>query len=371
MTTAIHVPTATDLPESVYYARHFRLPGFGEDTQRKLSVARVLIVGIGGLGCPAALYLAGAGVGTIGLCDPDEVSATNLHRQVLFDITTIGHRKVDVAERRLQAVNPHIRIEKIPKFADARLLAELVRHYDVVLDGTDNFSAKYAISDACEAAGIPLIYGSIFQFEGQVSVFYQPTANYTKGISYRDLYQNAPPAGLTQNCGEAGVIGVLPGIIGTMQANEAIKVITGLGETLSGYLLIFDALSASVRRLALSKRDQIADLEAKSSTGHSEITFPELQKLLGSATPPALIDVRENAEREAVSIGGDHIPLMTLPQRLAGIPADRDIVVYCKSGVRSAKAALYLRSILPGSKIFSLKGGLDACIDAGSVAKQE
>lgn len=352
-----------DVPESVYYARHFRLPGFNQDTQQKLRAARVLIVGVGGLGCPAAVYLAGAGVGTIALCDADEVSATNLHRQVLFDVTTIGKEKVEVAARRLLLMNPHIRIETISHFADARLLAELVGQYDLVLDGTDNFSTKYAINDACEAAGVPLVYGSIFQFEGQVSVFHQPTADHLKGISYRDLYPDAPPEGLTQNCGEAGVVGVLPGIIGTMQANEAIKVITGLGETLAGYLLIFDALGSSTRRLTLAKRNRTTNQwETECTLSHAEISYPELQERLRSATPPAIIDVREEFERNALSLGGDLIPLATLPQRLADIPRDRDIVVYCKSGVRSAKAALYLRSVLPGSAIFSLKGGVGGCI---------
>lgn len=356
---------AGDIPEAVYYARHFRLPGFSQSTQQKLRDARVLIVGVGGLGCPAALYLAGAGVGTITLCDADEVSATNLHRQVLFDATTIGHRKVDVAARRLQSVNPHICVKTICQFADATLLGELIGRYDLVLDGTDNFTAKYAINDACEAAGVPLVYGSIFQFEGQVSVFHYPTTDHPRGISYRDLYPNAPPAGVAQSCGEAGVIGVLPGIIGTMQANEAIKVITGLGATLSGYLLVFDALHSSTQRLMLRKRSGITKHQAESAAGHTELSCSELQELLRSATPPALIDVREKNEREAASLGGDVIPLATLPQRLAEIPTDRDIVVYCKSGARSAKAALYLRSVLPDCEVFSLKGGVDGCVGTG------
>lgn len=346
--------------ESVYYARHFRLPGFSEETQQKLRDARVLIVGVGGLGCPAALYLAGAGVGTITLCDADDVSVTNLHRQVLFDSTCIGQKKVNVAAARLKAVNPHIRIEAIPQFADALLLAELIRHYNLVLDGTDNFSAKYVINDACEAAGVPLVYGSIFQFEGQVSVFHFPTVEHPKGLSYRDLYPDAPPAGLTQNCGEAGVIGVLPDIIGTMQANEAIKMLTGLGRTLSGCLLTFDALGAVTRRLMLAKRDRSA-----SGPVVGDIVYEEWRQLQKNPTPPVLVDVRELYEREAVSLGGIHIPLAALPKRLAELPAGQDIVVYCKSGVRSAKAVLYLRSVLPDVKVSNLKGGVDACVGVG------
>ncbi len=353
-----------DVPESIYYARHFRLPGFGPATQDRLRAARVLVIGAGGLGCPAALYLAGAGVGTIALVDADEVSATNLHRQILFNAADIGQRKVDVAARRLKATNPHISVETIPKFADAELLADLVEGFGLVLDGTDNFAAKYAINDACETASKPLVHGSIFQFEGQVSVFHHPTATHPKGISYRDLYPDAPPAGLSQNCGEAGVIGVLPGIIGTMQANEAIKIITGLGETLSGHLLVFDALTASTRRLELKTRVRLSE-DQVAAAANAEITCFELRDRLVAPGGFVLIDVRDQNERDAGSIGGEHIPLTTLPKRLAEIPSSGDVVVYCKSGVRSAKAALYLRSVLPGRTVLSLKGGLDAYVGSG------
>lgn len=345
------------VPESEYYARHFRLPGFSEETQARLRSARVLIVGVGGLGCPIALYLAGAGIGTIAICDGDIVSASNLHRQILFDINSIGEKKVDAAAQRLRVVNPHISIETVDRYADSQLLAEIVPQYDLVIDGSDNFAAKYLINDACEAAGIPLVYGSIFQFEGQVAVFHLPTSLAPKGFSYRDVYPEAPPHGLAQNCGEAGVIGVLPGIIGTLQANEAIKIITGLGEPLSGYLLVFDALSAVTKRLTLTKR--LSTTLAPQAEGN-EIDIQQLQQLLQSDVAPALIDVRELNERQIYSIGGMHIPLAHLPKHLAELPRDRDIVVYCKSGARSAKAALYLRSVIRGKLIFNLRGGLDA-----------
>jgi molybdopterin/thiamine biosynthesis adenylyltransferase/rhodanese-related sulfurtransferase len=345
------------VPESVYYARHFRLPGFSEQTQKKLQNARVLVVGVGGLGCPAALYLAGAGVGTIALCDADEVSATNLHRQMLFDSTSIGEKKVEVAARRLRTVNPYIVIETIPRFANPKLLLELVPCYDLVLDGTDNFSAKYAINDACEAAGVPLVYGSIFQFEGQVSIFHLPTHRHPQGFSYRDVFPDAPPAGLAQNCGEAGVIGVLPGIIGTMQANEAIKVITGLGEPLSGYLVTFDALGAVTRKLTLTKRDHSSETMII-----DDISYDELLARLASATPPMLVDVRDLAERQLISLGGEHVPLAMLPKYLSLFSNSGIIVVYCKSGLRSSKAALYLRSVLPNTTILNLRGGVDACM---------
>ena len=353
------------VPEEIYYARHLRLPGFTAQTQDRLRRSRVLIVGVGGLGCPAALYLAGAGVGTLALCDADDVSATNLHRQVLFDSADIGRKKVEAASARLSAMNPHIEIEAISRFADAALLDELVPKFDLVLDGTDNFSAKYAINDACEKAGVPLVYGSIFQFEGQVSVFHWPMDDQPAGLSYRDLYPDAPPAGLSQNCGEAGVVGVLPGIIGTLQANEAIKVLTGLGQPLSGQLLTFDALGACTRRLQLSRRavrvDEVED------TG--EISAEEFRRRLSSDRPPLVIDVREAGERQVASLGGEHIPLATLPAHLERLPRAGDIVVYCKSGVRSAKAALYLRSVLEGARVWSLQGGMDgaACALASTV----
>ena len=345
------------IPESTYYARHFRLPGFTAETQERLRRARVLVVGVGGLGCPAALYLAGAGVGTLVLCDADTVSATNLHRQVLFDSRDLGRAKVAAAAERLLATNPNIRVEQVPAFADAALLAGLVPGCDLVVDGTDNFAAKYALNDACEAAGVPLVYGSIFQFEGQVSVFHHATAEAPRGFSYRDLYPDAPPAGLVQNCGEAGVIGVLPGIIGTLQANEAVKVLTGLGEPLAGALLLFDALAGSTRRLALARR--AAAPAPAPAAAEGEISHDEMAALMRASAPPLLLDVREHAERAAASLGGAHVPLMELPARLDDLRG-RDLVVYCKSGMRSGKAALYLRSVLPEARIYSLRGGIDA-----------
>jgi molybdopterin/thiamine biosynthesis adenylyltransferase/rhodanese-related sulfurtransferase len=343
------------VPEAVYYGRHFRLPGFNEAVQDKLRNARVLIVGLGGLGCPAALYLASAGVGRLVLCDGDVVSATNLHRQILFDASDLGRKKVDVAAARLRVQNPHIQVDTIDRFADQNTLRALAPDFDVVLDGTDNFSAKFALNDACEAAGVALVYGSIFQFEGQVSVFHQAIDG-APGYSYRDLFPEPPPAGLAQNCGEAGVIGVLPGVIGCLQAAEVIKLITGLGETLAGKLLMFDALSGTSDTVNIARRRRTV---APPAADH-HISHAELQERLAAALPPTLIDVRDSEERGRMSIGGLHIPLPRLAERLAAIPADRDIIVYCASGARSAKAALYLRAVLPGVQVLSLQGGIDA-----------
>lgn len=348
--------------EKAYYARHFRLPGFTDKTQENLKNAKVLIIGMGGLGCPIAMYLAGAGVGNLTLCDADTVSVSNLHRQVLFDLSHVGKLKVEVAADRLRTMNPYIQIDTIPRFMDSEALATLVATFDVVVDGTDNFEAKYAINDACEKAEVPLVYGSIFQFEGQVSVFHYVPANggseYPVGYSYRDLYPARPPAGLSQNCGEAGVVGVLPGIIGTLQANEVIKIVTGLGTVLSGSLLTYDALSGTSRNLTLRRRLRIG---GPSEADNQEISMETALDLLRYHVekPARLVDVRELHEREESSLGGDHIPLHQLPSRYHSLIDVPVIVLYCKSGVRSAKAALYLRTVLPNAKIYSLQGGVD------------
>lgn len=355
--------TTAPIPEATYYGRHYRLPGFSEATQDKLRKARVLIVGLGGLGCPAALYLAGAGVGELVLCDGDEVSATNLHRQILFDASHLGRKKVEVAAERLRIQNPHIKVETLDRFVDEGFLRSIVANFDVVLDGTDNFATKFATNDACEAACVPLVYGSIFQFEGQVSVFHKQTAG-VLGHSYRDLFPEPPPPGWAQNCGEAGVIGVLPGVIGCLQATEVIKLITGLGEPLSGKLLLFDALMGTAETVNIARRKRMAHSSAESP---QEICYAELRTRMASQLPPTLIDVRERNEREATSIGGWHIPLLRLPANLQSLPTDRDIVVYCASGVRSAKAALYLRRALPGVQVLNLKGGIDAHFGEGFV----
>jgi molybdopterin/thiamine biosynthesis adenylyltransferase/rhodanese-related sulfurtransferase len=349
----------TAVPESVYYARHFQLPGFTASTQSKLRAARILVVGVGGLGCSAALHLAGAGVGVIGLCDADYVSATNLHRQVLFDIGCIGQLKVQAAARRLRAINPNIQIEEFDQHADANLLHNLALRYDLILDGTDSFVSKYTINDVCEATKVPLVHGSIFQYEGMVSVFHSPTAGHPAGISYRDVFPGPPPSGLAQNCGEAGVIGVLPGIIGSLQANEAIKLISGLGETLAGSLLIFDGLTSTIRRVKVAPRNPGTEARTLADVDLQMIDDVELCSRLLSDAPPLLIDVRELHERVTGSLGGEHIPLATLPTRVFDLPRDRDIVVYCKSGIRSARAALYLRSLLGTTAIFCLSGGIE------------
>lgn len=350
------------ITEDVFYGRHFRLPGFSAATQEKLRRARVLIVGMGGLGCPAAMYLAGAGVGNLTLLDADVVSATNLHRQVLFDASCVGRKKVEVAAQRLRTTNPFIAVETVDTFADADWLSANVGRFDLVVDGTDNFSAKFAINDACEDAGVPLVFGSIFQFEGQVSVFHLRSADGTPGCSYRDLFRDAPPPTLAQNCGEAGVVGVLPGVIGTLQATEAVKIITGLGTPLHGELLTYDALSATMRKLSLGRRAVSNQTAGEALQIEDYLSIVSKQR---AGEGPTLVDVREDNERAQSSIGGLHIPLASLPGRLREIPLDRDVVVYCKSGVRSARAALYLQTVLAGVQVSTLRGGMDSVSGLG------
>jgi sulfur-carrier protein adenylyltransferase/sulfurtransferase len=344
------------------YARQIVLPEFGEAGQEKLGRASVLIVGTGGLGSPAATYLAAAGVGTIGLVDFDAVDATNLHRQILFGTSSVGRQKVDAARDRLNDLNPEIRIVT----HDERLTSEnafaVMGDYDIILDGTDNFATRYLVNDACFLLKKPNVYGSVFRFDGQVSVF--ATKN---GPCYRCLYPEPPPPHLVPNCAEGGVLGVLPGIIGTLQATEAIKLITGVGESLAGRLLLFDALQSSFRVMKLRRRCEehapittLIDYEEFCNPVQDlNITPTDLQERLDRGEDLVLIDVREPYEWDAGHIPqAQHIPLAQVPQRLTDIPADRDVVLICRSGGRSGNAQQYLMSQHGYSRVKNLIGGM-------------
>ncbi|MGZ4808318.1 MAG: molybdopterin-synthase adenylyltransferase MoeB [Thermoanaerobaculia bacterium] len=326
------------------YSRQITLPEIGEQGQEALSKASVLIVGAGGLGSPAALYLAAAGVGTIGLVDFDAVDITNLHRQILYDTDDVGSRKVDAARNRLAGLNPTIRIVTHDAALTSENALDVLRDYQIIVDGTDNFPTRYLVNDACVLLGKVNVYGSIFRFDGQVSVF-----DARSGPCYRCLYPEPPPPNLIPSCAEGGVLGVLPGVIGTLQAIEAIKLITGVGEPLIGRLLLFDALQTSFRTLRLKKDPncsicgahptirQLIDYEGFCNPRHSsEITAAELSSRLGQVV---LIDVRERHEFAAGHLDGAKLlPLSELPQRMIDIPTDRDVVLYCQSGSRSARA---------------------------------
>jgi adenylyltransferase/sulfurtransferase len=349
------------------YSRHLLLPGFGEAAQAKLKAARVLIVGAGGLGSPASLYLAAAGVGGIGLVDFDTVDETNLQRQILYGTADVGRPKLDAAVSRLRDVNPLVEIERIDEPFGVANARALVATFDVVVDGTDNFPTRYLVNDACVMAGTPNVYGSVSRFEGQASVFAAPG-----GPCYRCLHPEPPPAGLISNCADGGVLGVLPGLIGTIQATEAIKLITGIGEPLIGRLVLYDALTMRMRQIGLprdpdcpvcSDRATIRELIAyepvcETFTGsEGELTVDELRAWRREGREHALVDVREPSEHAVSRIEGAMLmPLASVGKSLDRLPRDRPVVVYCRSGARSARAVGVLRSA--GFDAHNLAGGI-------------
>lgn len=351
------------------YGRQIILPEIGTAGQSRLRDARILVVGAGGLGSPAALYLAAAGVGTLGLVEFDVVDESNLHRQILYGTLDVGRAKIDAAAERLGAANPHVRIERHAIRLDVGNALELVAGYDLVVDGTDNFPTRYLINDACVRAGRPLIWGSVFRFEGQVSVFAAPD-----GPCYRCLFPEPPPPGLVPSCAEAGVFGALPGVVGSLQASQAIQWIAGIGEPLVGRLLLFDSLGGTFREVRLPKDPdcprcapgrRAAPLEAYVDAceipgGVFELEPLDVARRLAAGEPLALVDVRQAFERELATLPGDlWIPLAELPQRLAELPSDRPLVVYCHVGGRSARAVEFLRR--QGlARAYNLAGGIDA-----------
>jgi molybdopterin/thiamine biosynthesis adenylyltransferase/rhodanese-related sulfurtransferase len=344
------------------YARHLVLPEVGEAGQQKLKSASVLIVGAGGLGSPVSMYLAAAGVGRIGLADFDKVDVTNLHRQILYGTSNVGMPKLEAAGNRLRDLNPEISIETIGSAITSENALEIFRRYDVIVDGTDNFPTRYLVNDACVLTGKPNVYGSIFRFDGQASVFYA-----REGPCYRCLYPEPPPPNLVPSCAEGGVLGVLPGVIGTIQATETIKLITGLGEPLIGRLLLFDALRMEFRPLRLRKDPdcaicgerptitQLIDYEGFCNPADiGEVTPAQLAKL----TDAVLIDVREPYEWNQGHLdGATLIPMGQLHRSLDSIPRDRDVILYCRSGSRSAHALEMLRGA-GYHRAKHLKGGI-------------
>ncbi|MEM6336781.1 MAG: molybdopterin-synthase adenylyltransferase MoeB, partial [Bacteroidota bacterium] len=359
--------------ERARYARHLTLPGFGEQAQRRLKAGRVLVVGAGGLGSPVALYLAAAGVGTIGLVDFDRVDETNLQRQVLYGTSDVGRPKLDAARERLLDLNPHVNIVLHEARLDRDNALEIIAGYDVVADGTDNFPTRYLINDACVLTGTPNVYASIHQFEAQVSVFATQG-----GPCYRCLYPEPPAPGTVPSCAEGGVLGVLPGLAGTIQATEVLKLLAGVGETLVGRLLRIDALTMQTRTLRLSRDPdcpvcgdeptitELIDYEAFCGVGPAddldEMTPAQLRARLAGDDPPALVlDVREVSEYDAYNIGGHLIPLGQLGDRLGELVAykNQEVLVHCKAGSRSARAARLLKDA-GFTNVVNLAGGLDA-----------
>lgn len=359
--------------ELARYQRHLSLAGFGPEAQRKLKDSSVLVIGAGGLGCPVLLYLAAAGVGRIVIVDADHVDVSNLQRQVLYTTADAGQPKAEVAARRLRALNPFITIEPHAKrFTRANALA-LVSTCEVVVDGSDNFATRYLVNDACVLADRPLVYGAIQGFSGQASVF-----NWQGGPTYRCVFPEPPEAGTVPNCAEAGVLGVLPGLIGTVQATETIKLLTGVGEPLSGRLLLWDALkmaTQTVRFAADPRNHAISELPPEGygeicsvpPLSPDEISVAELRAALTNANAPQLLDVRESWERALGSIEPSvHVPLGEL-ERGAAVPAGLNpatpTVVFCAGGVRSLKTLPILRARLGFQAVTSLRGGYNAWSD--------
>ena len=364
--------SAVSNEQSVRYARHLTLPEVGPEGQRLLSEASILVVGAGGLGSPALLYLAAAGIGRIGVIDDDSVDLSNLQRQVLHGTAAIGEAKVASVERRLGDLNPDVAVEAHETRLVAGNALEVIGEYDLVIDGSDNFPTRYLISDACEILGKPWVFGSIHRFEGQVTTF-----NLDGGPNYRDLFPEAPPAELAPNCAEAGVLGVLPGIVGSIQATEAIKVILRMGEPLSGRLLVIDTLGMGIRSLSYShdpSRATVTELSdypieclseadevEETQHGMLEIGPIEYVERVGRGWSPFLLDVRRMDEERIVSLEGTSLRIQhnSVPQRADEVPSDRDVVVYCRTGGRSAAVARFLvASRNPEGRVYNLTGGI-------------
>jgi adenylyltransferase/sulfurtransferase len=363
--------------ELLRYSRQVLLPEIHVSGQEKIIRSSVLVIGAGGLGSPALFYLAAAGVGRIGIVDFDLVEESNLQRQILFRTDDIGQEKAAVAGRRITELNPLVTVETHPVRLTAANALEILGRYDVIVDGSDNLPTRYLVNDAAVLLGKCLIYGAIFQFEGQVSVFNQQLADGSRGPNYRDLFPEPPPPEMVPSCNESGVLGVLPGIIGSMQANEAIKVIVGTGTSLSGRLMIFDSLDFSTHFLKLNPRPnnpisgenpsirQLIDYEAfcnPTAAGHEvpvrEISPSEVKTWMDSGKAFQLIDVREPLEYEIVHIGGVNIPLFELPQKAGLIQNDIPVVIHCQSGKRSLKALLLLQKTKPFNNLYNMTGGL-------------
>jgi adenylyltransferase/sulfurtransferase len=382
------MPTITEatLPELTTddlsrYSRHLILPEVGMEGQRRIKAARVLCVGTGGLGSPLVLYLAAAGVGTLGLVDFDVVDASNLQRQIIHSTKDIGHKKIDSAAEKLTALNPAINIVKHETMLTSANALEIMKDYDIVADGTDNFPTRYLVNDACVLLGKPNVYGSIFRFEGQASVFATEA-----GPCYRCLYPEPPPPGLVPSCAEGGVLGILPGLVGVIQATEVIKLILGKGESLVGRLLLVDALNMRFRELKLRKNPECpvcganptvtalidyehfcgiipeTPQEKNVKNGVPQITVKELKGRRDAGEDVFLLDVREPYEYQIAQIGGTLIPQNDVPQRLAEIPRDREIVVQCRSGARSQRIAEFLKQS-GYTQVVNLAGGILAWSD--------
>ena len=365
--------------EVLRYSRHLIMPEVGMEGQQKLKAARVLCIGTGGLGSPLALYLAAAGVGTLGLVDFDTVDFTNLQRQVIHFTSDVGRSKLESARQKIAAINPFVNVRPFETRLTSQNALEIFSDFDIIVDGTDNFPTRFLVNDACVFAGKPNVYGSIFRFEGQASVFAAKD-----GPCYRCLYPEPPPPGLVPSCAEGGVLGILPGLVGLIQATETIKLILGSGDPLIGRLLLVDALGMKFRELKLRKNpdcvvcgphptvtklidyEEFCGLRGQekqvNQAGVPEISVEELKKKLDAKEDIFVLDVREPHEYKICNINGHLIPLNDLPRRVQELDPSKEMVVHCRSGVRSAKAVGFLRQA-GFAKVTNLAGGILAWAD--------
>jgi adenylyltransferase/sulfurtransferase len=362
--------------EIARYSRHLIMPEVALDGQKKLKAAKVLTVGTGGLGSPLALYLAAAGIGTIGIVDFDVVDESNLQRQIIHGTSDVGRPKVESARDKIEDINPNVEVRVHEEALTSENALEIFADYDVIVDGTDNFPTRYLVNDACVLLGKPNVYGSIFRFEGQASVFWAE-----EGPCYRCLYPEPPPPGLVPSCAEGGVLGILPGAIGVVQATEAVKLILGIGEPLVGRLMLYDALGMSFREMKLRKDPgcpvcgenptvtELIDYEefcgipqanaVAQENGVPEITVKELKQKMDDGEPINVLDVREPHEYEVANIGVRLIPLGELPRRLAEFDQNGSFAIHCKTGARSANAVKLLQDAGFGN-VYNVKGGITA-----------
>jgi molybdopterin/thiamine biosynthesis adenylyltransferase/rhodanese-related sulfurtransferase len=364
--------------EILRYSRHLIMPEVGMEGQLKLKAAKVLCIGAGGLGSPLALYLGAAGVGTLGIVDFDVVDYTNLQRQIIHTTADVGRKKLDSAFEKIQAMNPFVNVRRFEDRLDSANALELFREFDIIADGTDNFPTRYLVNDACVITGKPNVYGSIFRFEGQASIFATKD-----GPCYRCLYPEPPPPGLVPSCAEGGVLGILPGLVGVIQATEVVKLILGAGDPLIGRLLLVDALAMKFRELKLRKNpecpacgknptikklidyEEFCGIRGEEQTvqpTNSEMQVEELKRKLDAGEDIYVLDVREPHEYQICNIGGHLIPLGELPKRVNELDTSREIVAHCRSGARSAKAVDFLKQA-GFRKVHNLSGGILAWAD--------